>query len=94
MTKSTPRGRRGRKPAGRGGETVGRYQHQFSARIPGDLYHLLAATNAILGRTHWQILEDALQLYLRQLPATERNVVISSAKKRRAACDQCQSDPS
>ena len=90
MTKSTPRGRRGRKPAGRAGETVGRYQHQFSARIPGDLYHLLAATNAVLGRTHWEILEHALDLYLRELMPAQRSAITSSAKVRQASCGNCE----
>ena len=92
MSKAAPKTpkRRGRKPAGRSGETVGRYQHQFSTRIPGDLYHLIAATNAVLGRTHWRILEDALDLYLRQLSPAERNAVLSSARARQANCPHCE----
>jgi hypothetical protein len=96
MSKATPKAparRRGRKPAGRSGETVGSYQHQFSVRIPGDLYHLMAAANGVLGRTHWQILEQALALYLQELSPSERQAVTSSAKTRQADCPQCGSKP-
>ena len=92
MSKATPKApvrRRGRKPAGRSGETVGSYQHQFSVRIPGDLYHLLAATNGVLGQTHWQVLEKALGLYLRDLSPSDRQSVTTAARNRQANCVQC-----
>lgn len=71
----TQKGRIGRPPAGaRAGEKVKDYP-QLSIRLPGEVKAKLQALSLISSRPQWRLISDAIDCYLRERPASERQMV-------------------
>jgi hypothetical protein len=79
----------GRPATGRNGEARSQYPHQVSARVHGDLFHLLAAVTTITGKANAIVIEEAIPAYLATLPADVRKAVESAAKAARQHCPTC-----
>ena len=71
----TPRRRVGRPPAGaREGEKVKDYP-QLSIRVPLEMKARLNALSAVTGLAQWRIIVEAINCFLHDLPATDRELV-------------------
>ena len=57
---------RGRPSAGPSGEYVRNYNHQFTTRTPGDLFHTIRAIKDVTGASYRYILTHAVEFYLAQ----------------------------
>ena len=69
------RRRAGRPPAGaREGEKVKDYP-QLSVRVPSEMKARLTALSAVTGMAQWRIVVDAIDCFLGDLPATDRELV-------------------
>jgi hypothetical protein len=75
----------GRPAAGiRPGEKVSEYAH-FTIRLPRDVKALLHAVGEVKHAPGWRVLHDALQGYVRELPADERQLVATLQRRALAA---------
>jgi len=75
MKKRTVRARPiGRPPAGQSGEKVQHYP-QVSVRLPRVVKQKLQALVVVRKQPQWRLIVDALECYLRDLPAHERRLV-------------------
>jgi len=74
--------KRGRPPGGAGGERVAD-RKITTVRLPDDERLQLEATAFIEGRSISEVVGDALQLYLKSVPAGERRLIGEFAKKKR-----------
>lgn len=72
----------GRPPAGRDGDKVSQYA-QITVRLPGTTKSLLDAIAGMTGMPAWRVLEAALVVYVRQLPADEQRI-LNGVQERRA----------
>ena len=71
----TPRRRVGRPPAGaREGEKVKDYP-QLSIRVPLEMKARLNALSAVTGLAQWRVIVEAIDCFLHDLPATDRELV-------------------
>jgi predicted DNA-binding protein len=71
----TPRRRVGRPPAGaRDGERVKDYP-QLSIRVPLEMKARLNALSAVTGLAQWRVIVEAIDCFLHDLPATDRELV-------------------
>jgi predicted DNA-binding protein len=71
----TPRRRVGRPPAGaREGERVKDYP-QLSIRVPLEMKARLNALSAVTGLAQWRVIVEAIDCFLHDLPATDRELV-------------------
>lgn len=78
----------GRPPTGPDGERSSEFPHQISTRVPGDTFHRLDALAGVTGRPYWQILGDAVALYIKhEIPASERALIDANVKARFARCE-------
>jgi len=69
------RRRAGRPPAGaREGEKVKDYP-QVSVRVPSEMKARLTALSAVTGRAQWRIIVEAIDCFVGDLPATDRELV-------------------
>ena len=72
----------GRPTAGaRAGEKVKDYP-QLSVRVPPDIKNRVAVLSEIRRASQWHIITDAIECYLRDLPAAERAAVEKLARRR------------
>ena len=71
----------GRPPTGSGGEKVSSYR-PLTIRLPPARRAALEALSAIRGDALWQVVDEALERYLKALPASERRLVGEVVKKR------------
>jgi len=70
-----PRRRAGRPPAGaREGEKVKDYP-QLSIRVPLEMKARLNALSAVTGLAQWRVIVEAIDCFLHDLPATDRELV-------------------
>ena len=73
--KRTERRRAGRPPAGaREGEKVKDYP-QLSIRVPIEMKARLNALSAVTGLAQWRVIVEAIDCFLHDLPATDRELV-------------------
>jgi hypothetical protein len=77
------RGRVGRPPVGAYGEKVSEYP-QVMIRLPSRTKALLDALSGVTGTPIWQLIDQAVQVYVAQLPELERRL-LEGVRTRRAA---------
>ena len=75
--------RAGRRPTGPGGSKVSEYPHVM-IRLPQATKDTLDALSGITGIPVWQLVDRAINAYVRHLPATEQKLV-ADVRSRRAA---------
>jgi predicted DNA-binding protein len=75
MSDTKSKRRAGRPPAGaRDGEKVKDYP-QLSVRVPQEMKARLNALSAVTGMAQWRIIVEAIDCYLDDLPAPDRDLV-------------------
>jgi predicted DNA-binding protein len=75
MSDTKSKRRAGRPPAGaRDGEKVKDYP-QLSVRVPHEMKARLNALSAVTGMAQWRIIVEAIDCYLDDLPAPDRDLV-------------------
>jgi predicted DNA-binding protein len=77
------RTRLGRPPLGVRGERVSDYP-QVMIRLPAETKALLDALSGVTGTPIWRLIDQAVDVYLAQLPEAERRL-IDNVRDRRAA---------
>ena len=77
------RGRVGRPPVGAGGEKVSEYP-QVMIRLPGGTKAVLDALSGVTGTPIWRLVDQAVAVYVAQLPESERRL-LEGVRLRRAA---------
>jgi hypothetical protein len=77
------RGRVGRPPVGAYGEKVSEYP-QVMIRLPGGTKAVLDALSGVTGTPIWRLIDQAVQVYVAQLPPAERRL-LRGVRSRRAA---------
>jgi hypothetical protein len=77
------RGRVGRPPVGAFGEKVSEYP-QVMIRLPSRTKALLDALSGVTGTPIWRLIDQAVQVYVAQLPESERRL-LEGVRTRRAA---------
>lgn len=81
----------GRPPTGENGALVSQYQHQISARIPGETSHLLTAAVFNTPETpQWKILQAAITAYVDSLSRADRDKIRADAEHQQARCPKCK----
>lgn len=85
-SRSTPRRRAGRPPAGaKLGEKVKDYP-QLSIRVPHEMKARLNAVSAVTGLAQWRVVVEAINCFIHDLPPQDRDLVDGlSARLVRAA---------
>jgi len=73
----------GRPPAGESGERVTDYP-QVSVRLPADARDKLLALSRVRGQPQWRLIVDAVECYIRDLPADERRQLEAMLGRRSA----------
>ena len=81
-SKSKP-ARLGRPPIGRKGEKVSDYP-QVMIRLPHATKDVLEALSGLTGTPVWRLIDQAVEVYVKQLSETERRL-LASVRQRRAA---------
>jgi predicted DNA-binding protein len=81
-TKSKP-ARQGRPPIGRRGEKVSDYP-QVMIRLPQETKDVLEALSGLTGTPVWRLIDQAVEVYVKQLSDAERRL-LASVRQRRAA---------
>jgi hypothetical protein len=81
-TKSKP-ARAGRPPVGHRGEKVSDYP-QVMIRLPHATKDVLEALSGLTGTPVWRLIDQAVDVYVRQLSESERRL-LTSVRQRRAA---------
>ena len=76
-------GRLGRPPVGRRGEKVSDYP-QVMIRLPHATKDVLEALSGLTGTPVWRLIDQAVDVYVRQLSDAERKL-LASVRQRRAA---------
>ena len=71
----------GRPPAGDAGERVTDYP-QVSVRLPADARDKLLALSRVRGQPQWRLIVDAVECYIRDLPADERRQMEAMLSRR------------
>jgi hypothetical protein len=66
--------KRGRPPAGPGGKKVSDYP-QLTVRLPAETRARLSTLSLLLAQPMWQIIDDALNTYVRNLPASDQKIL-------------------
>jgi predicted DNA-binding protein len=80
---SKPHRRIGRPPAGaRAGEKVKDYP-QVSLRVPVEMKARLNAITAVTGLAQWRVFVEAMDCFLRDLSASDRDLVAGLAQRLR-----------
>jgi predicted DNA-binding protein len=75
------RRRPGRPPAGaRAGERVKDYP-QVSIRVPSEMKARLNAISAVTGLAQWRVFVEAIDCFVRDLSASDRNLVAGLAQR-------------
>jgi len=82
-TKSKP-GRVGRPPIGPKGEKVSDYP-QVMIRLPHDTKDVLEALSGLTGTPVWRLIDQAVDVYVKQLSESERRLLTSVRHWRAAA---------
>jgi hypothetical protein len=77
------RGRVGRPPVGAYGEKVSEYP-QVMIRLPGRTKAVLDALSGVTGTPIWRLIDQAVKVYVGQLPGPERRL-LAGVRSRRAA---------
>lgn len=83
MCMARKRTRLGRPPLGARGERVSDYP-QVMIRLPVETKALLDALSGVTGTPIWRLIDQAVDVYLSQLPDDERRL-IDNVRARRAA---------
>ena len=73
----------GRPPVGHKGEKVSDYP-QVMIRLPQDTKDVLEALSGLTGTPVWRLIDQAVEVYVRQLSESERRL-LASVRQRRAA---------
>jgi predicted DNA-binding protein len=74
-SRSTPRRRAGRPPAGaKVGEKVKDYP-QLSIRVPHEMKARLNAVSAVTGLAQWRVVVEAINCFILDLPPQDRDLV-------------------
>jgi hypothetical protein len=74
-SRSTPRRRAGRPPAGaKVGEKVKDYP-QLSIRVPHEMKARLNAVSAVTGLAQWRVVVEAINCFVHDLPPQDRDLV-------------------
>lgn len=74
-SRSTPRRRAGRPPAGaKTGEKVKDYP-QLSIRVPHEMKARLNAVSAVTGLAQWRVIVEAINCFIHDLPPQDRDLV-------------------
>src|SRR4051812_27100596 len=81
--REAPQRRRGRRPLGLHGEKVSEYP-QVMIRLPRQTKSTLDALSALTGTPIWRLIDQAVAVYVRELPGAERRMLIG-VRDRRAA---------
>ena len=84
-TMATKTRRLGRPPSGPSGEKVSEYP-QVMLRLPAETKATLDALSGATGMPVWQLIDHAVGVYVRQLPAAEQKLV-EQVRSRRARSD-------
>ncbi len=79
----TKTARPGRPPIGKGGEKVSDYP-QVMIRLPHATKDVLDALSGLTGTPVWRLIDEAVDVYVKQLSDTERKL-LASVRQRRAA---------
>jgi hypothetical protein len=66
--------KRGRPPAGAGGEKVSEYP-QLTVRLPAATRARLSTLSLLLAQPMWRIIDSAIDAYVRNLPAADRKIL-------------------
>jgi predicted DNA-binding protein len=75
MSDNNNRRRAGRPPAGaKQGEKVKDYP-QLSIRVPVEMKARLNAVSAVTGMSQWRVIVEAIDCFVEDLPATDRELV-------------------
>jgi hypothetical protein len=77
--------RLGRPPVGDGGERVSDYP-QVMIRLPHATKDVLEALSGLTGTPVWRLIDQAVDVYVKQLSDSERKL-LSSVRQRRAAAN-------
>jgi hypothetical protein len=77
------RPRRGRRPLGLHGEKVSEYP-QVMIRLPRQTKSTLDALSALTGTPIWRLIDQAVRVYVSELPEPERRLLVG-VRDRRAA---------
>ena len=84
-TRTKPRRRAGRPPAGaKEGEKVKDYP-QLSVRLPIELKARLNALSAVTGLAQWRVIVEAINCFFHELPPTDRELVDGLSERLRRA---------
>src|SRR5687768_3420384 len=75
--------RLGRPPGGARGERVSDYP-QVMIRLPRDTKDVLEALSGLTGTPVWRLIDQAVEVYVKQLSDAERKL-LASVRQRRAA---------
>ena len=75
--------RLGRPPLGRKGEKVSEYP-QVMIRLPQGTKDILEALSGLTGTPVWRLIDQAVDVYVKQLSESERKL-LTSVRQRRAA---------
>ena len=67
--------RRGRPPAGEGGEAVTTAYVQTTLRLPAETKHLLDGLTRLLGRKQREVMADALEAYTKRLSRADKDTL-------------------
>lgn len=79
MSQETKR-KRGRPPAGHGGDKVSAYP-QLTIRLPVDTKRKLTTLSLLMATPMWRIIDDAVETYVRHLPPAEQKLLGSVAER-------------
>ena len=82
--------RLGRPPIGRRGEKVSDYP-QVMIRLPHATKDVLEALSGLTGTPVWRLIDQAVDVYVKQLSESERRL-LASVRQRRAAATEKQKD--
>ena len=82
--------RLGRPPIGRRGEKVSDYP-QVMIRLPHATKDVLEALSGLTGTPVWRLIDQAVDVYVKQLSESERRL-LASERQRRAAATEKQKD--
>jgi hypothetical protein len=66
--------KRGRPPAGPGGRKVSEYP-QLTVRLPVETRARLSTLSLLLAQPMWRIIDQALAVYVRHLPAEDQKIL-------------------
>jgi len=83
MARQQRQPRRGRRPLGLHGEKVSEYP-QVMIRLPRQTKSTLDALSALTGTPIWRLIDQAVAVYVRDLPEPERRL-LAGVRDRRAA---------